>query len=338
MATPVTYPSAKRVLGGAKEVTQGTAVTPITFTYPCDNFEPEDKPVQIQDKANRGSMGMDYGRIQGVNHSEFTGTGPYFADVIGYLLNNILGDLTTTVATPNSHAFSVLNSGTAQPGSLTLVQWQGLPATSNSRTYPGACLSELTFKGNVETGLITVDFKGQAYPSSVTGSAPNFSGVLSTVQPIAAWRTAIGLGGTAAGAPNKTIKEWSVTIARVISVEWTAQNSQAPYIIQRGEVSVTGSLTFSKPSDETALNYLLNNTQPQLQILATNGQVAAALTSLQIDIQLAAFDSSKIDFGDAAVGYSSAFTGIFNSTNAGASGGLSPIKVTIQNTVAAGIY
>jgi len=336
MATPVTYPSARRVLGGSKEVTQGTAVVPITFTYPCDSFEPEDKPVQINDGASRGSMVANYGRIQGVSHSEFSGTGPFFADVVGYFLNNLLGDLTTTVATPNSHAFSVLNSGTAQPGSNTLVQWQGLPTTSFARTYAGAVISEMTFKGNVETGLITVDFKGQAYPSAITGSAQTFTAT--AVLPIAAWRSQIGLGGTAVGAPNKTIKEWSVTITRETSVEWTAQNSQSPYIIQRGEITCTGSLTFSKPSDETALLYLLNNTQPQLQILATNGGVGAALTSLQIDIQLAAFDASKIDFSDPAIGYSSSFTAIANTTNAGASGGASPVKVTIQNTVAAGVY
>lgn len=332
MPTPTTYPSAKRVLGGAKEVTQGTAVVPPTFTYPCDDFVEEDKPVQITDKASRGSMGEDMGRIQGVSHGEFTGTGPYFGDVIGNFLLNTLGDLTTTLATPNSHAFSTLNSGTAQPPSHTLAQWQGLPATNQSRIFPGSSLSELTFKGNTETGLVSVDFKGQCFPSAIAGAIYTYTP--STIAAIAAWRTSIGLGGTAVGAPNKTIKEWSVTIAREISVEWTAQNLQAPYIIQRGGVKVTGELTFSKPADETALLYFLNNTLPQLQIVVDNGIVGAGQINLQIDVQQAAFDSAKIDFSDVAIGYGAAFTGIFNSTNAGASGGLSPIKVTIKNAVA----
>lgn len=337
MPTPTTYPSAKRVLGLAKEVTQGTAVVPITHTYPCDTFEPDDVPVWLEDKASRGSMVGVYGRQMGVKNVDFTGAGPFFADVAGFLVKNILGDITTTVATPNSHAISLLNSGTGDPGSLTFVQWQGLPATSQARQYPGSCLSEVTLKGNVETGLIMLDWKGKAWGSAVVGSAQTFTPT--AVAPIAAWRTAIGIGGVASGGTQvKTIREWSVTIAREIDVEHTAQNSQDPYHIQRGEVTVTGELQFSKPSDEAALNYLLNNTQPQLQIVATNGGAGATLLSLTIDINLAAFDKAKINFGEPAIGYDNSFVAIPNSTNAGASAGVSPIKVTLQNTIASGIY
>ena len=337
MATPVTYPSAKRFLGTAKEVTQGTAVVPITWTHPLDSFDPEDQFTWLDDKSLVGSMAETRGRIQGVGHVEAAIGGPMFCDGIGFWLNNILGDLTTTVATPNSHAFSLLNSGTAQPGSLTGVDWQGPPASSNSRTYPGMCLSELTLKGNAANSFITWSGKISGYPSAITGAAQ--TSAPTTVPTLAAWRARLGIGGPAAGGTLvKTMDEWEVTITRAISVEWTAQNSQVPFIIQRGALGVTGSFHFSKPADESAYLPLINNTQPQVQLLADNGGSGAGLLSLQIDMQVTAWDTGKINRGDEAVGYDIGYVAIANSTNAGASGATSPIKVTIQNSVAAATY
>lgn len=330
---PTTYPSAKRALGGAKETTQGTPVQPPTFGYPCDTFEPKDVIAALKDGASRGDMVDQYGSVAGVARSEFTAAGPLFVDVVGHLLLNILGDLTTTPGSPNSHAFSLLNSSTGQPASHTLAQWQGLPATNLSRVYPGASLSELTFKGNTETGLVSVDWKGQAWPSQIASAPITYS--MSAIAPIPAWRTAIGLGGPASGGTqNKTIEEWSVTLTREIKAQFTAQNVNTPYIIQRGPLSVSGDLKIGKPADETVLLYYLNNTQPQLQIVVDNGVVGANQLSLQLDVQSAVFVPVTIDFGDLAIGYAASYTANANTTNAGASGGRSPIKVTLKNAIA----
>lgn len=330
---PTTYPSQKRVVGGAKEGTPGTAVVPPTFTIPTDDFTPKDIVGQLADKALVGSMAEQRGNVAGVQRSEFTASGAFFADVAGNLLLNLLGDLTTTPGTPTTHAFSLLNSGTAQPVTHTFAQWQGLPATNQSRYYAGCCLSEITFKGNTETGLVMMEWKGQGWKSQIAGAIYTYAP--STISPIAAWRTAIGLGGPASGGTqNKTIEEWSVTIAREIKAQFTAQNSVDPYIIQRGALSVSGDLKVSKPADETVLLYYLNNTIPQLQIVVDNGVVGANQLTLQIDMQQAAFAPVDIDFSDLAIGYSASFTGIANTTNAGASGSTSPIKVTLKNAVA----
>lgn len=330
---PTTYPSAKRVLGGAKETTQGTAVSPPTFTYPCDSFEAKDVITQLADKASRGDMADQHGNVAGVGRSDFTASGALFCDVVGNLFLNILGDLTTTPGTPNSHDFSLLNSGTAQPPSHTFAQWQGLPAVNQSRLYPGGTLSELTIKGNTETGLVMVDWKGQGWPSQIAGALITYTP--SAISPIGAWRTAIGLGGPASGGTqNKTIEEWSVTISRETKTQFTAQNLAVPYIIQRGPLSVTGELKVSKPADETVLLYYLNNTIPQLQIVVDNGVVGANQLALQLDIQAAAFAPVDLDFADLAIGYAASFTGMANTTNAGASGGRSPIKATLKNAVA----
>lgn len=338
MAAPTTWPSDKQFIGVAKEVTPGTPVA-MTATLPVEKFDPEDKPIWLIDKANRGSMVEEYGVIQGVKHSEFSMNGPAFLDGLGYLLNNILGDLTTTGASaPFSHAFALLNSGTAQPGTLTITDWQGPPAANLARQFTGCCLSELTLKGNAESELVSFDAKGMGWASNIAAAAP--TSAPTTAMPIAAWRSLIGVGGPASGGTlDSTIGDWEVKITRKLKQIFTAQNSQNPYITQRGALTVSSKLTFSAPSAETnSLLTMLNNTQPQIQISVGNGGAGATLLSLLVNMQVHAFDTSKIDRGSEIVMYSTTGKAVANTTDAGASGGYSPLKITLQNAIASGTY
>lgn len=334
MADPVTWPTARRFITTAVETTQGTAVTPGTTTHPVMTFDPEDKFVWLDDEAARGSMVDVYNRIQGPGNAEHSIGGPMFVDGLGVWLKAILGDLTTTPGTPNSHAFAVLNSGSAQPASLTIADWQGPPAATFARLWPGFCPSELTIKGNAASTLIEWSCKGVGFLSSIAGVTP--VAAPSSEPAMAAWRFQVGIGGVAGGGTLvKTIDEFEFTITREVSVEFTGQNSQNPYYIQRGPVGVGGSFHFSKPADEAgAITPLLTNSQPQVQILVSNGGVAGALRTLTIDMLKTAWDTSKINRGDAAVGYDTTWKAIANTTNAGASGGYSPAKITLQNNVA----
>ena len=121
------------------------------------------------------------------------------------------------------------------------------------------------------------------------------------------------------------------------AVVFTTQLAQTPYIIQRGPVSVGGKLNFIA-ADETPYTTMLSNTQPQLQLVIGNGVVGAGKVQVQVDCQKAAYATSKPDFGKAAVGYQTTFVGVANTTNAGTSGGYSPVKVTLNNAIASGIY
>ena len=329
------YPSAKQVLGLAVEVTQGTAVTTLAATCPVKAFEPEDKFVMLSDDSLRGSLADTYGQIQGPKNIEFSINGPVYTDWLPYFLVNILGDRTTTGSGPYTHAVSLLNSGTAQPSTLTLIDGGQLAATTLARTYSGCCLSELTIKGNPESTFLEWSAKGLGWASAdYPTSAPSFSP--GTEAPMAAWRTGIGVGGTFGSVPNSTIRNWEVTITRELKVEWTSQNSQNPYIIQRGRVGVTGSAYVSVPADESMLDYWLNNTQPQLQFLIDNGQASTAQRRLTLDMLLGSFQSSKINRSEEAAGYDITFKGVGNTTNAGASAGYSPIKATVINNTASG--
>ena len=130
---------------------------------------------------------------------------------------------------------------------------------------------------------------------------------------------------------NLTIREWEVTTTREISVQHTSQNSQAPYIIQRGPIECEGKFFVAKPSDETFLTYFRGNTQPAFVLTVSNGLAAAAARSLIININAMAFTAVEVNRGDAAVGYDCTFKAVANTTDAGASGGYSPVKYTVTN-------
>lgn len=332
---PTTYPSAKQFVNIAKETTAGTPVTTGMTTTPVNKFQPKDDPVLLKDEALRGSMVKTYGIIQGAQKSSWTMDGPVFLSWLPHHLYNLMGDIATTgpVSSIYTHVISLLNSGTAQPPSWTFIDWQGLTATSQARTYAGCAFSELTLKGNPESSLVEWSGKGAGYWSAAFPTAPPTQ-TLDTTSPFAAWRVELAFGGTLPGSKNLTVREWEVTTTRDISVQHTSANTQAPYIIQRGAIVTTGKFFVAKPSTEEFLTYFRANTQPQFQLIVSNGLAAAAAQTLTIDIQAMAFDMVEINRGDEAIGYDVTFEAVANTTNAGASGGFSTVKYTVTNAVA----
>lgn len=335
MATPTTFPSAKTWVGIAKEVTQGTAVTSPFTTTPQNLPEFSDDPKWLPDEAMRGSMAKTYGMIQGPLLGSYSQSGSVFLSWFPHHLLNIFGELATTgpASSIYTHAVTLLNSGTAQPPSHTQLDWQGLPATTRVRVYPGCSHSELTIKGNAESTLMEWAAKGNCFPSSIyptsePSSAPD------TTSPIASWRAELAFGGALPGAKKLVVRDWEFTFTREIAVQHTSQNSQSPYIIQRGDFTATAKFFVSKPSDETFYDYMRNNTQPQVQFLISNGLAGALAQTLQIDGQQFAATIAKVNRGDEAVGYDIEGEFIANTTNVGASGGFSPCKVTVTNAVA----
>lgn len=267
--------------------------------------------------------------------SSVTGAGPYTLTLSSALTRAHAGGVVVKpITVPYTDTFSVLNSGSGQPSSLTITDYQGPTASTGTRAYPGCCLSELTIKGNPETSALEMDAKGMGWPSQ---SAAAFVSAPSTAQMQAAWRQTVGLAGTVAGAPITTINEFELSIKRELEIIYTAQNSQNPYWIQRGKVTVSGKLN-AVVDNETFLTYLNSNTQPQLQTILSNGLSGSSLLSMQTDILKAAFSTSKINRGKAAVEYGAEFDAIANTTNAGASAGYSPASIVLQNAIVPGAY
>jgi hypothetical protein len=272
-----------------------------------------------------------------------TGSGPYTipisAPASGLAFAQASAAAVVPVTGPYQYAFSLLNTAgaPAQPPSHTLTHYLGPTATSGARQYPGASLSQMSFMIKPENALLNWTGQATAFPSVTLGSLPTPNGT--SIKPIPAWQTAVGIGGPASGG---TLVGWTgdaqIDIKRELGVYYAANNSQVPYIIQRGGLSASGKITVPAAPDETALLYMLNNTQPQLQYVISNGLSGTNLLAVQFDIALAAFETAEPETSKTAVGYETTFKCVLNTTNAGGSGGSSPLKITITTNVAPNTY
>lgn len=266
--------------------------------------------------------------------SGVSGGGPFTLTVPALSKPHSSSVVVKPVTTPNLQTYNVLNSGNGQPSTLTITDYQGPTASTGTRAYAGCCLSELNLKGTIDSSAVTYDASGMGWPSA---SAAAFTSAPSTVAPQAAWSSQIGLVGTVIGAPVLTVNDWSVSIKRQIQPYYTASNTQNPYSIFRGKLTASGTLNFVV-ADETPLTYLNSNTQPQMQLIISNGLPGASLLAMQIDMQKAAWTTSKIQRGNPAVEYAVEFDSLATTTNVGYSGGFGPLTVTMSDAVAAGTF
>jgi hypothetical protein len=93
---PNIYPGVLSWLGLARELTVGTPLVPV-ITHPLNQaeFEPEDTPRFLDDKAIRGSMTDLFYKTLGVESATLSFGGPNFLDSHGYFFDNVFGDLST---------------------------------------------------------------------------------------------------------------------------------------------------------------------------------------------------------------------------------------------------
>jgi hypothetical protein len=392
---------------GAEAGGPGVIVAPAA-TIPADKIEPDEKYTLLEDKAMRGVMGSLFSVIGGTQSAAADFAGPVYMDTIGYVLDNLMGDLSTTGTTPTSsttttvnaavgattltvtsiagysngsivqvgvgaiaevvvlsiapsgstltftnnplrfphlsgaavsivtfpftHTFSLLNSvsgGNAQPRTHTVTHYNGLTGTYLAAQYAYWCAESCSFTMDPEK-LFTHDTKGVSYIQQAATAAPVNS--ISAAQAFPNWKFAVGIGGPASGGTLVyDLIALGVDIKREVKPQWTAAGQQAPYVIYRNALDVSGK--FTEISQNTnAMGELLNNTQPQLQFTATNGLSGANLLSVTFNIQVAAVKTVKLE-GSQAFEYQSTFRAVDNATNAGGSAGLSPMSVTLVNAI-----
>lgn len=270
-----------------------------------------------------------------------TGSGPYVIPLTtpagGLAFAHASAQTVVPSTGPYTYAWSLLNSGSGQPIAHTLTHYLGPTTTVGARAYPGFCLNSLDLKFNVESDLLTWDGKGVSWPSVAAASLPTANGT--AVKPVASWQTTIGIGGPATGGTIvSTVTDGEVNLVREAVPIFTATGVQTPYIIQRGKFNAAGKLNFTAVSDESALNYMLNNTQPQVQIITSNGLSGVNLVTVTVDMQQCVFTTSDPDTSKTAVGYTTSFECLFNTTNAGGSGAYSPLRISVTCNVAPGTF
>lgn len=257
------------------------------------------------------------------------------------------GATVTTVSSPFTHTFALLNSqlgyggvAGAQPPTMTLtdntnLNYAGSPGTNTSgaRAYVGACVSSMDFTGQAEA-LLDVKVTGNTWLSQPATTTP--TNTVSQVVPVANWRGQVYIGGTAAANLVTDIGEWQVSIKRQLQVYWTVQGQESPFIIARGPLTATVSLNFTTPPDETPLSYMLYQGYQWIHIVLTNGVTLTAGTALSLTINAHSAQSTKSKPSRSAVlmGFDNMFEAVANSNDTGGSGGLGPCTVQLINAVA----
>lgn len=317
-------PTLLSFLGIAKEAVYGTAVPATTF-MPVTSMKPVDKIEYLEDKGIRGSYTDMYGVVPGPALTEYEFEGDVFPDVVGFPIVGVLGDLTTTGASaPFTHAAALLNAGNGQPPSYTISDYY----VNATRQFPGFVFSEFSMKMNADN-LLSYSAKGMGQPSITTVKpTPSYSGQ----RPIAAWTGATLIGGVA----SAVMVEAECSIKRNLTSINTVDGTQGPRSIWGGPVMVEGKMTLVMEDDAAYLAYL-NNTQPALDFSFSAGAGPLA-TQVKLHMSQAAYTAAEIERGKDYVEVAITFKSIANATDIGVSGGVSPIKATLQNAVPANTY
>lgn len=327
-------PRSRSYIGIAKETrpTPGSAPSAVAATdfIPFTSFAPFDNITYLDDKGIRGSMTEQFNVIQGKIHSEIDLGGDVFPDTIGYMYAGVLGDVTTTAsAAPYTHTMSLLNSqaSNGQPPTFTISDYYGLGAGS-TRQFAGCQWASIDTKFSADA-LLTYAAKAMGYQS---GTAANPTASFSAVAPLPSWTGTT----TLAGSVTAIMSEGNVNISRPVTPIYTVDGTQRPYQLFAGPVTVDGSLLLVLESD-AQLSYYLNNTQPVLDIAFTSG-AGASLVEVKFTMTKCAFTVAKIERGKDYVELNVNYRAQANTTDVGATGGYSPVKVRLQNAKASGTY
>lgn len=158
-------------VGIAKEVTQGTYVTP-AFYIPCTKIDAEDVYVELRDESYRNNDTLVQGLYQGPGDSTFSIDVMAYPDAIPYLLRGIIGpDTVTTVGVSTT-----LASNCSQ-GATSLSLTASVPSNSVIRLQDAAgANTEYVQVGTVTgtgpyTAPITTPSTGTLYAHTAAGGS-----------------------------------------------------------------------------------------------------------------------------------------------------------------------
>ena len=240
----------------------------------------------------------------------------------------------TTVTAPITHTFATLNPASStglvsgQPATHTLLDRNQVAGSAGFFTdqFPYVCFSELELTGK-PLGYLSWSGKATSQPQG-TVSAPAAAS-FGTVRGIPAWRGTSTVAGTAIS----DVASWTITLSRDVKPIPTIDGTQGVYVISRGPLTGTFALDYSPALDESALNLLLNNTQPTLQWSTSNGLPGANLVSFTVNAELGAVTEAPLAVTDNLFSYNVSGTLVGNMTNIGNSGGWGIATITLVNAI-----
>lgn len=248
--------------------------------------------------------------------------------------SHLTGVAVTNTTANYTHVFSLLNPGSstgntsAQPPTYTWLHRNFIAGSGNFNAdqYSYTRVTDLNLTAKKD-GWVGWDAKANAYLRNFPSA--DFPPSFTTVKANPSWKSAITIAGT----QNYTIAEFGVKLAREMDIVTTADGSQNPYVIAAGPLTATFDIQFDAQSDESALNYMLNNTQPTLLYTVSNGLVSPNTVSITMAAQLTGFKDSPLSAVKSLWGWKAAGDLVANTSNAGNSGGYSPCQVTLVNSI-----
>lgn len=306
-------------VGLAKETVPGTAVAATAF-LPVTDAKPEDLPTYVPDTGMRGSAVESYNEVRTQGSGTYGFDGPVYMDTIGNLLKALLGAEDISGAGPTLHKFASLNSGTMQPPTYTISDYNG----NNTRQFPFATCSQLVFNYSADA-LLSYTSTWDTFPSATT-SKPTQTFSAKTAN--AGYLGVLKFGGTQA----TNIESGTLTLARATSVVKGITGTTSPVSIFGGAVSATGQFTalYDANAETNYLAAMLSGSSTTFDLKFTNGADFLEFTCTQ-----ALFTKAPISRGKDYLEITVDFTGVANTTDANtAGGGYSPISASLSNSQA----
>jgi hypothetical protein len=171
MAVPTTLaPVAERFVDVVREAagTPGTIPASPGTTFPMMSFNPSDKPEWLENTAWYGDMAANHGIVQGPLIGGFDAGGPYFGDMIGHAVYNMLGDYTVsgTAASPatvtsapiaaGATTLTVASGGASYTAGMNLwIEDGGTPALNEVVTVASSTATVITLTGATRFAHLT---------------------------------------------------------------------------------------------------------------------------------------------------------------------------------------
>ena len=313
---PVPSPRWQIFAGVGKETTWNTPVATATY-YPIVHPKHRPRYEKVVDVGLRGNASRDQAWYQGVGWTEIDWPGQYFyPDDSGIYLMGLLGNDVVTGVGPFTHTITLLN--TAFPPSYTGARFTNLVATAEQ--IGGIYWEELTFKF-VNPGTLTVDIKGRG---TIQGTVTKPTPAYSAQQILLPWQGSLTLGGSA----NAKLLNGTISLKRPVELVFGLNNTQNANGSNVDQINVSGKLEFYS-TDQTELNFYLNNTQPALSLLFISGT-----NTLTLQMSKCAFeDPAELDWGTPYARTQASFLAQANATDGGT--GNAPIKAVLVNPRAA---
>lgn len=218
-----------------------------------------------------------------------------------------------------THQFSLLNNAGEgnQPPSITVTDYDG----DVWRQLAACQIDELSIKGNA-TGLVDYTTTLMGNPASTPSTpTPSFSGSQATP----GWAVAVLLGGTLI----PTVMDWTVDLKRGTKPIPSLTGVEEYFTYYAGPIVPSGKLTFIEQSGSPYIAQYLSGATETLEFFSYDLSSGSAM---HIQSSKCIFKTAELDRSKEYVEVAMDFEMLPSSTDATA-GGVSPLQVTVANTV-----